>query len=149
MLESLPNCQKVDIIQTYLLSSDPDAELRIRQRGSDGNYIYIKTEKRKISDVKRVEVERRLSKSEYLALLMNANTDLRQIRKTRYCLMHNRQYFEIDIYPFWNKQAIVEIELTEETDHIKFPDFIKIIREVTEDEKYKNHSLAKAVQEEI
>ncbi|MCL2158000.1 MAG: AAA family ATPase [Oscillospiraceae bacterium] len=142
MLESLPNCQKVDIIQTYLISPDPDSELRIRQRGYEGNYIYVKTEKRKISDIKRVEVERRLSKSEYLSLLMNADTALRQIRKTRYCLTHDRQYFEIDIYPFWDKQAILEIELTQESDKITFPDFIRVIREVTDDETYKNKSLA-------
>jgi len=145
MLESLPNCQMVDIIQTYLISPDTESELRIRQRGCDGNYIYIKTEKRKISDVKRVEVEKRLNKSEYLSLLMNADTALRQIRKTRYCLMFDRQYFEIDVYPFWKKQAIVEIELTEERDKISFPDFLTVIREVTEDEQYKNHSLANSI----
>ena len=148
MLESLPNCKKVDIIQTYLLSPDPDAEMRIRQRGYDGNYIYIKTEKRKVSDVKRVEVEQRLNKSEYLSLMMNADTSSRQIRKTRYCLMFERQYFEIDIYPFWSKQAIVEIELTSEDEQIDFPDFIRVIREVTEDDGYKNYSLAKLVSEE-
>ena len=148
MLESLPNCQKIDIIQTYLVSPDSDSELRIRQRGCDGNYIYIKTEKRKISNVKRVEVEKRLSKSEYLSLLMNADTSLRQIRKTRYCLMFEQQYFEIDIYPFWNNQAIAEIELVNEDQQINFPDFINVIREVTDDERYKNSSLAKETPQE-
>ena len=148
MLESLPNCQKVDIIQTYLLSQDPESELRIRQRGCDGNYIYIKTEKRKVSEMKRVEVERRLSRSEYLSLLMSADTSLRQIRKTRYCLSWGRQYFEIDIYPFWDTQAILEIELIEESKEITFPDFLTEIREVTEDESYKNHSLARVVPSE-
>ena len=33
----------------------------------------------------------------------------KQIRKTRYCLTYESQYFEIDIYPFWNDKAIVEI----------------------------------------
>ena len=145
MLEMLPNCQKVDIIQTYLISPDPKAELRVRQRGCDGNYIYIKTEKRKISETKRVEVERRLSKSEYLSLLMNADTSLRQIRKTRYCLMFEQQYFEIDVYPFWDKQAIVEIELTQENEQIIFPDFLRVFREVTEDRRYKNYALAQNI----
>lgn len=74
MLKSLPNCTKTEIIRTYLLSPDPESELLIRQRGSDMNYIYIKTEKRRISDIKRVEIEKQLSKSEYLSLIMNSDT---------------------------------------------------------------------------
>lgn len=140
-LESLPNCQKVDIIQTYL-NAKPDDETRVRQRGLDGHYIYFETIKRKISDVKRVEIERRLSKDEYLTLLMDADTTKHQIRKTRYCLTYESQYFEIDIYPFWKDKAIVELELCEEKSEIRFPEQIKIIKEVTDDESYKNSSLA-------
>jgi CYTH domain-containing protein len=150
MLESMPDCQKVEIIQTYLVSSDPEAEVRIRQRGKDGHYIYTKTEKRKVkgesaSAAKRIEVESRLNRAEYLTLLMEADTNLRQIRKTRYCLVHDRQYHEIDIYPFWNNQAILEVELTDENAPISIPDFIKVIREVTEEDAYKNYSLAKEI----
>ena len=41
-LESNPNCQKVEIIQTYLKSNEND-EVRVRQRGFNGHYIYFKT----------------------------------------------------------------------------------------------------------
>ena len=110
LLDSLPNCEKVDIIQTYLTSNNDD-EVRVSQRGQNGHYIYTKTTKRAISGLKRVEIEKRLSKDEYLALLMNADTSKRQIRKDRYCLTYENQYFEIDVYPFWNDKAIAEIEL--------------------------------------
>ena len=141
-LESLENCQRIEIIQTYL-KSDENEEVRVRQRGVDGNFIYFKTVKRKITDLKRVEIEKRLSKDEYLALLLEADTEKRQIRKTRYCLMYENQYFEIDVYPFWNDKAILEIELSDENAEICFPDKIKVIKEVTDDENYKNASLAK------
>lgn len=141
-LSSIPNCQRIEIIQTYL-QSDIDDEVRVRQRGIDGHYVYFQTTKRKISDVKRVEIERRLSESEYIRLLMNADTTRRQIRKDRYCLTYENQYFEIDIYPFWNDKAIAEIELSDENADIKFPKQIKVIKEVTDDESYKNASLAK------
>lgn len=141
-LENAPNCQRIEIIQTYL-KSDADEEVRVRQRGINGNYIYFKTIKKKVSDIKRVEVEKRLSQAEYLALLMEADTSKRQIRKTRYCLTYKGQYFEIDVYPFWNDKAIAEIELSDENAEIIFPKQIKIIKEVTEDEFYKNASLAK------
>jgi CYTH domain-containing protein len=56
--------------------------------------------------------------------------------------MYENQYFEIDIYPFWNDKAILEIELSDENTEIKFPKEINVIKEVTDDESYKNASLA-------
>ena len=141
-LESLPNCQRIEIIQTYLMS-DQDEEIRIRQRGFNGSYIYFQTIKRKVSGAKRVEIETRLSEKEYLSLMMEADTTRRQIRKSRYCLMYDNQYFEIDVYPFWNDKAIAEIELRDENAEVRFPEQIKVIREVTNDESYRTSSLAK------
>ena len=137
-----PNSKKVEIIQTYLKSDNGD-EVRVRQRGENGNYIYFKTVKKRVDDIKRVEIENRLTKDEYLTLLMEADTSKKQIRKTRYCLSYEGQYFEIDIYPFWNDKAIVEIELSDENTQIAFPPFLKVIKEVTYDNNYKNSSLAK------
>ena len=142
-LESMPNCHKVDIIQTYLLSENGD-EVRVRQRGEDGSYSYYMTTKRAVSGAKRVEIERRLTQREYLTLLMEADPDARPVRKTRYCLTWDRQYFEIDVYPFWSDRAIAEIELSDENAEIRFPKEIRILREVTEDERYKNASLARS-----
>ncbi len=141
-LEKLPNCQRVEIIQTYLTAPEGE-ESRVRQRGIDGHYIYSQTTKRKITEMKRVEVERRLSKDEYLRLLMDADPACRPIRKTRYCLTFDNQYFEIDVYPFWKEKAIMEIELSDETAEIRFPEQIKVIKEVTDDASYKNASLAR------
>ena len=135
------NCKKLEIIQTYL-NSDNNEEVRIRQRGINGNYIYTKTIKKNINNLKRIEIEKRLSKDEYLSLLMNADITKQQIRKTRYCLIYKNQYFEIDIYPFWNDKAIVEIELNNENQKIIFPNRLKVIKEVTDDINYKNSSLA-------
>lgn len=141
-LESIPNCQRIEIIQTYL-RSDKDEEVRVRQRGFDGHYIYFQTTKRNVSNLKRVEIERRLSEKEYLRLLMDADTSRRQIRKDRYCLTYENQYFEIDVYPFWTDKAIAEIELSDADAEIIFPEQIKVLKEVTDDESYKNASLAK------
>ena len=141
-LESLPNCRKVDIIQTYLLSREGE-ELRVRQRGENGSYVYFKTYKRPVDEVKRIEVEERLTQEEYLALLMEADPARRPIRKTRYCLTADNQYFEVDVYPFWSDRAIVEIELSDENQAIRFPEELKVIREVTGDPAYKNSALAR------
>lgn len=140
-LEADKNCGKVEIIQTYLKSSD-DKEIRVRQRGNNGSYSYTKTIKQTINGLKRLETEKRLTQAEYINLLMDADTTKHQIRKTRYCLVYNNQYFEIDIYPFWNDVAIMEIELNNESQTIEFPPQIKTIKEVTDDIEYKNSNLA-------
>jgi CYTH domain-containing protein len=127
------------------LRSNRDEEVRVRQRGEDGHYIYLKTVKRRISGLKRIEIETRITQDEYLSLLMDADTTKRQIRKTRYCMMYENQYFEIDVYPFWTDQAIMEIELSNENDEIRFPKHIKVIKEVTDDDSYKNASLANKI----
>ena len=147
-LESMPNCTRVDITQTYL-KSDNGVERRIRARGIDGNYLYYLTEKRKISNLKRIEIEKKLTQEEYLALLMELDNKLRIIHKTRYCLSENNQYFEIDVYPEWQNQAIMEIELNSEDEAIKIPEFLKIIKEVTDDDSYKNYQMAKKMPDEL
>ena len=148
--EAMPNCEKVEIVQTYLFSPG-DAEMRVRRRGRNGKYVYYWTEKRRISDTARVEIEKRISKEEYAAFLHQADPERRPIRKTRYCLIENNRYFEIDIYPEWEKQAVMEVELREENEvleEIDFPGNIHVIREVTNDYAYQNYSLALFMPEE-
>ena len=147
-LENMENCTKVDISQTYLKTKD-DRERRIRARGIDGDYLYYLTEKRKISNMKRIEIERKLTQNEYLILLMESDNKLHTIHKTRYCLSENNQYFEIDIYPEWKNQAIMEIELNDENENINTPEFIKIIKEVTNDDNYKNYQMSKEIPKEL
>jgi len=141
-LESNPLCHRVDIDQTYL-KSDPSEEIRVRRRGENGNYIYYETHKRSLNGMKRMSTETRLSKSEYRRLLKNADPNRRTIHKKRYCLTYDTQYFEIDVYPFWDDQAILEIELRDENTEIRFPENIHVIREVTDDPAFKNAALAK------
>ena len=147
-LENMPNCTKVDITQTYLKSRD-GVERRVRARGINGDYVYYVTEKKKVSSIKRVETERRLTQDEYLQLLMEADYKLHTIHKTRYCLTENNQYFEIDVYPEWDKQAIMEIELSSEDEEIKVPSFIQVFKEVTEDDNYKNYQMAKEMPKQL
>lgn len=140
-LESLSNCQKVQIVQTYLKSKDK--EVRVRQRGLNGKYTYSKTEKINVSDIKRIEKETRLTQEEYIEELVNMDINKGQIIKDRYCLTYKNQYFEIDVYPFSNDLAILEIELNNELQEIEFPYYLDIVKEVTDDPSYRNSNLAK------
>lgn len=134
------NCVKSNIVQTYLKRSNPEVERRIRQRGIDGEFSYYYTVKKKLSDCSRDEVERKISQKEYITLLVEG---VATVRKDRYCFFYKNQYFELDIYPDWKDEAILEIELTEEGQEVELPDWITVIKEVTGDDSYSNANLAK------
>ena len=143
--ELLNSCSgKTEITQTYLLSRD-GRTARVRKRGLDGEFTYTHTQKTRISDVKRIELEREISQEEYERLLQDADPTRSVIHKTRYCLDYREQMFEIDVYPFWTDRAIMEIELESEEQEILFPPAVQIIAEVTSDKRYTNSSLARHV----
>ncbi len=145
LLVKLANCKKVNILQTYLNSENADTETRVRQRGLDGSYIYTATTKKQVTPMKRIETERRITEREYLTLLTDADTRLHQIRKDRYCIMHDNHYFELDQYPFAKKRAVCEIEMASEDEKFNMPEYIKVIKEVTDDKSYSNHALAEKI----
>ena len=140
-LESLPNCHRVEIEQTYLVASG-GAELRVRKRGENGSYTYYETEKLRLSGGKRTETEHRLTRGDYERQLLFADPNKRTIKKTRYCLSYNDRYYEIDVFPFWNDRAIVETELGAEDEPIDLPEKLRLICDVTDDPRYFNSSLA-------
>lgn len=140
-------CKAVKISQSYMLDKD-NHRFRLRKRGDEDGCLYIKTVKNKISETVREEVETRLTKQEYDKLI-EENLVVGSLSKTRYCLMYKGKYFEIDVFPFWKKQAYLEIELLDENEVVEFPEFIDIIEEVTYKPEYKNISLCTNIPDEI
>ena len=64
------------------------------------------------------------------------------INKTRYKIPYGNFTLEIDVYPEWKNQAIMEVELPSESSKLEFPDFVELIKEVTGSSIYTNSSLA-------
>lgn len=142
----LDSCADVtEIIQTYLLGSEKCFSERVRKRGKDGKYTYTHTRKMHITDMRRIELENEIEEQEYGELLLRADPERRMICKKRYCLTYENQLFEIDIYPFWNDRAIMELELENEEQTIDFPHTIEIVKEVTDDKRYTNASIARCI----
>lgn len=140
-LENMPNCERVEIIQTYLKSAS-GKEIRIRQRGKDGHYIYFQKMERDPFSSAKVEIERRLDKDEYLKMLMDADTTMRQIRKTRYCFASGIQYVEVDVFPFWKDKAVLLVGVNDKETEIRIPEGIKVIEEITDNPDYRNIAIA-------
>ncbi len=140
VLEQTEGVVKTNILQTYLKSKDSGTERRVRQRGDGSSFSYYYTEKVTLTDMSRQETERHITAAEYVSLLLESEKSL---RKDRYCFLYKNQYFELDVYPDWENEAILEIELTDEAQNVELPDWITVIKEVTDDPSYKNAALAK------
>lgn len=136
-------CQKLEIVQTYLVPKNEGEETRVRSICANGIYKYTKTTKKKITDIKRTEVEKTISREEYEKELESADRGKAPVCKTRYCIMYQGKKLEIDLYPFWKDKAVMEIELYDENERFSIPEEIKVIKEITGDENYKNSAIAK------
>ena len=136
------------IEQTYLLPGEPGVTARVRKRGSDGAWTYTHTQKIRISDLRRIEDEQEIDEVRYRELLRQADPERNVICKTRWVLPWRGQEFEIDIFPFWDDRALMEIELRGEDQAVELPPQIRVLREVTGQEAYRNSSLAMRPPEE-
>jgi CYTH domain-containing protein len=134
--------EKIDIEQTYLLSSDKNEVARVRKRGQHGVFSYTHTSKRFLSGGKNIERERMISSREYLNLITLADPEKEAIKKTRICFLYENQYFELDV--FQDKELIMlEAELEDYKTTVALPPWINIEREVTEEKEYSNAYIAR------
>lgn len=140
-LARLPGVRICDIVQTYLLS--PDGERRVRSWSENGEVTYISTYKKKLGGIRRIEIENEISAEEYQKQLLSADPSMNPLNKRRYIIPYGVHTAEIDIYPFFDDVAILEIELSSEDEHFLLPSFLTVIREVTGEKEYKNPVLAR------
>ncbi len=141
------NAEGTEITQTYLLAR-PGTTERVRKRGRDGNYAYTHTTKTRLSDLRRIEDEEEISEDGYRCLLQRADPARNVIRKTRWCFVYEGQHFELDVFPFWNDRAFLEIEITDESQPVRLPPWLRLVREVSDDPHYTNAALSLAIPKE-
>ena len=141
-LEAQPGVRIKQILQTYL-STVPGITARVRcvREGTAIDYIY--TEKRRLSALTAVEEECAVPAEEYELLLQKADQARRPIEKTRYVIPYEGHDMEIDVYPFWQDRAILEIELKSEDEAFLLPPYLHVLAEVSGDKRYKNVNLAR------
>lgn len=134
--------------QKLIQSSKKECILAVRracQRVRKNIITYSYNEKSNISDISRLEKDAIITQQNYLLLLQQSDPSLSAIIKTRYALPQDGFVCEIDIYPFWRQYAILEVELAAKDIHPPIPSFISIIKEVTHDKAFSNHSLSRTV----
>ncbi len=142
-LESLKkyNPIKYEIEQIYLVSDV--GSHRIRRRTHFGIDTYFQTLKIRINNSKCHEYEDVISAEEYETLKLIADPEKHPIYKDRYVFSYGSKVLELDIFPFWNDKAFLEIELESEDDEYSIPPEIKVIEDVSDNPDYKNNNLAR------
>lgn len=143
----LAACERSEITQTYLLGEANTTE-RVRRRARGEQCEYTHTVKRKLNSMRRLEEERVIDGEEYRSLLRRADPRRRPIEKTRYCFTRDGLLWELDVFPFWDDRAFLEIELRDEADSFRLPPELRLLREVTDDERYTNAALSLAIPED-
>ena len=133
--------RKLSIEQIYLVTEE-NVSRRIRKQECRGETVYIYGEKERISSVSRIEREREIPEEEYAELRKDAVPGSKTIIKTRYCIPAGELCFEVDVFPEWNDRAFAEVELEDEDQRFTIPDCLSVIKEVTDDGRYTNSSLA-------
>ena len=139
-----PRCSAVYEMEQIYLKARPGVTARVRRRVGEREEFFH-TEKERLTDRTHVERERIISREEYETLLLQRDEAAMTIRKMRYCLPCEAFLFEIDIYPFWQKVAIMEVELEREDQLFPMPEGITVIREVTHEKFMKNAALARHI----
>ena len=132
------------ITQTYL-QSEGKKNARVRAVKENEKTTYIKTVKERISTLSCYEDEHVISQAEYEKLLLIADKEKKSIHKIRYSFEYCNHVLEIDVYEFWNDRATLEIELKSEDEQFSIPSFLEVVKEISEDGRYKNTNLAKSV----
>jgi len=135
------------ISQTYLIAKDGEPSPRVRKTveglTGDTETVYHFNKKKPVKTGVHEEEEYEITKSKYESHLKNARPDKVSIDKTRFVFKYNDQIFELDVFKGNLKGlAILEIELKNTKQAVELPPFLKVIKEVTEDKKYNNFSLA-------
>lgn len=131
---------KTKISQTYLLCAV--GSHRVRKRSASGVDTYFETLKIRVTGSCCEETESIISKQRYDELLKSADPSKHTINKDRYCFLFDGQYFELDVFDFWNDRAFLELEMKSENHSFTLPPEIKVIKDVSNDYHYKNNYLA-------
>ena len=135
------NAATLDMMQTYLIETNPNIERRIRQQRNGQDYLYFYTEKHRMPDDAQWVTEKPISEKEYIRYLMEGDSSLHSVYKTKYRFIYEACRMEIDVYPFSSDRAVLFQYCGEHEQPI--PPEIQVIREVTRDPDYKNRQLAR------
>jgi CYTH domain-containing protein/thymidylate kinase len=138
----LPDSIVSEITQTYLVA-EPGCEVRLRRRGWGGKFVNVHTNKKRVSGEEEIVTERQVSNALYESLLQQADPYRQTIHKLRRSFIWKGQFFELDTYlkPVDNL-VILETKGIARHEDVRFPPFIRVVKDITGDTNYYNYNIA-------
>ena len=141
LLAAQPGAVRWAIEQVYLTSA-PGETRRVRKVTVAGETHCYKTFKRRVTGMTAEEDEGEIDEAAYAKLLAEADPNRNVILKTRYRVPFDGRLLEFDLYPFWRRQAVLEVELESEWAVPRLPEWVDVLRDVSSEYAYKNSQLA-------
>ena len=135
-------CRKVHVKQHYIIDETKKEKEKIVLRRENNKNFYYKVVKKN-----NVKYSNSITADEYINKLENENNKFYHIYKDRYYYIFDSRCIKIDVFPFWKDKAILEVDILNDRENIRFPKFINIIEDVTKNESYKNYYLAEEYNE--
>ena len=138
----LPDSIVSEITQTYLVA-EPGCEVHLRRRGWGGKFVNVHTNKKRVSGEEEIVTERQVSNALYESLLQQADPYRQTIHKLRRSFIWKGQFFELDTYlkPVDNL-VILETKGIARHEDVRFPPFIRVVKDITGDTNYYNYNIA-------
>jgi len=137
----LKNGRIAKIEQTYLWSQE-GIEKRLRKIEINNVVAYyLSIYETKENGIKTLIKEKELDKDTYENLLEFQEENTEIINKTRIYFNYKNEYFYLDIFDKNDELGILEINITED-EIVETPDFLYILENVTNNEKYYNKTIA-------
>lgn len=136
------NYSNILIEQHYLVSTN-GLERRIRKREKDGTNIYSYSEANYLSTNERIKTDRILSERQYFDFYSEIDPNLNVINKERHAFIFDNLFYKLDIFNFDKTMGLLSVQTAESQD-VAIPDYIKVVKDVTNDQNYKNYYLAKS-----
>lgn len=142
VIGDIPDSIESDITQTYLVA-EPGCEVRLRRRGWDNKFVNVHTTKKKISATEVLVTERQVSNNIYRSMLQQADPYRHTIHKLRKSFIWKGQFFQLDTYiDPTHDLTILESKGIADHEDVKFPPFLRLIKDITGDSQYDNYNIA-------
>ena len=130
-------CRKVHVKQHYVIDETRQEKEKIVLRRENNKNFYYKVVKKN-----NVKYSNSITADKYINKLEDETKKFYHIYKDRYYYIFDSRCIKIDVFPFWKDKAILEVDILNDRENIKFPKFVNIIEDVTDNEAYKNYYLA-------
>lgn len=146
-MQAMADYDSSEITQIYL-NSRPGVTHRIRRRVYATHSEYTETKKVRIDALSCFEDENEITEAAFLRLSENLREGSRPITKTRHTFTYRGAVIEIDVYPEWQKCAVLETEMPSRDSIVPLPSFIEVVADVTGRREYSNSRMSEVFPDE-